>query len=492
MYPELSHFTKEHPLRSEDKMPSLNLFRAITTSLLLACTFSDSSHASPPLTSDLPPLSKVALLLDANTGETGEISLAARLQSLSLAKRSVRIQALIFTGDETGLKVAEILKQKKKQDPKMDIRIIVDAASNLGWQTQWMYYDLKMNHIEVEGYEALYQQGINEINPLKPLEVNMRYHDKMWIIDGEDETEGSAVVGGLNVANEYFRVPQDAKMRWRDQDVMIKGPIVKDVVNTFDNNFLALKKIKKKNIAINTDKTWKFWNKVVDKVGYIAPHFSSDKANQGALNFALGRELNLNWQPAKMWFIQNRPRLNESYILQEYLQLIKSASHAGGEIQIANAYFVPEPEIRQALKNAVKAGAQVTVLTNSLETNDLPPLTYASRYLFEELITAGIKIYEYAGQNYNEGTIHAKFAVFDRKISLVGSYNLDARSQKLNSETVLVFENTELSETLSDFFREKDLRKSTFITKEQAAHWHTPSGYDSLQMQLSNALTPLL
>jgi phosphatidylserine/phosphatidylglycerophosphate/cardiolipin synthase-like enzyme len=60
----------------------------------------------------------------------GAESFAARIQLLDEAKKSIRIQALIFSGDEWGLYIAEILKKKKAEG--LDVRIIVDAASNLG------------------------------------------------------------------------------------------------------------------------------------------------------------------------------------------------------------------------------------------------------------------------------------------------------------------------------------------------------------------------
>ncbi len=50
--------------------------------------------------------------------------------------------------------------------------------------------------------------------------------------------------------------------------------------------------------------------------------------------------------------------------------------------------------------------------------------------------------------NFLSGTIHAKYAVFDRLIPLIGSHNLDPRSEKLNSETAIVYESRPLSEWL--------------------------------------------
>lgn len=83
----------------------------------------------------------------------GEDSFGVRMDLLARARRTIRIQALIFTGDEAGLRVAEVLKQKKQQG--VDVGVIVDGVSNPSLQTQWMYFDLKQHGIEVEGYEAL-------------------------------------------------------------------------------------------------------------------------------------------------------------------------------------------------------------------------------------------------------------------------------------------------------------------------------------------------
>jgi len=171
----------------------------------------------------------------------GDDSFAARIQALKKADTSVRIQALIFTGDESGLYIAEILKEKKAQG--LDVRVIVDAMSNPGVQTQWMYFDLKQHGIEVEGYETFNLQWLNEMPVTshdaadETTDPNKRYHEKMWIIDGETD-HGVAVVGGLNIANEYFRIdPQNPSRYWRDQDVIVKGDVVKDMVTTFDRNF---------------------------------------------------------------------------------------------------------------------------------------------------------------------------------------------------------------------------------------------------------------
>ena len=437
--------------------------------------------------------SQIGLLSD------GQDSLSARIQTLLNAKRSVRIQALIFKSDESGRTIAEIIKRKKKAG--LDVRIIVDAFSNPDLPTQLMYYDFKQNGIEVEGYEALFLQWINEVSLKDPKQPDKRFHDKMWIIDGEDPVNGIAIVGGLNIANEYFRTGSDAEHLWRDQDFILKGAIVSDVTAAFDRNYEDQKNIKRsRSELLNTDIAWELWRKrIVAKFGKINIPFEPNPVASANVRKIIQRASlpRLRLEPAKARFFQNRPRYGETFIRQAYERLFNFSRK---ELLVVNAYFIPEEGVRNALKNAARRGVSVTVITNSPETNDLPEMAYASRYLYQELLAVNkepetrknggsFTIAEWNGHQYGEGTIHAKFAVADRTISLGGSYNLDARSELLNSETVIEYENERLSSELALRVLTQDLPKCKIITPEQAKKFHNPDkAPDKLKLLLWNGL----
>jgi len=431
-------------------------------------------------------------LFDVHSAETcriavlpnGDDSFAARIQALKKADTSVRIQALIFTGDESGLYITEILKGKKAQG--LDVRIIVDAMSNPGVQTQWMYFDLKQHGIEVEGYESFNLQWLNEM-PLathdaadKTTDPNKRYHEKMWIIDGETD-HGVAVVGGLNIANEYFRIdPQNPSRYWRDQDVIVKGDVVKDMVTTFDRNFEYFLKVKESRGIFNTNIYWEATRNLFRKTGKLhMNHVTDERLNENTRKLA-DKKLDLKYKGAKCRFFQNRPRFGETYIEQVYLKSIQGAEN---EVLIGNAYFVASPVLIQTVKDAARRCVKVVILTNSPETNDQPMLSIVGREYYDDILSVnneplvqsceggGVQIWEWQGRRTNateqtEGTIHAKFAVFDHRISIVGSYNIDPRSRALNSETAIVIENGDLSRQLADMFYENDLNFSRQITLE--------------------------
>jgi phosphatidylserine/phosphatidylglycerophosphate/cardiolipin synthase-like enzyme len=175
--------------------------------------------------------------------------------------------------------------------------------------------------------------------------------------------------------------------------------------------------------------------------------------------------------------------------MQAYLKLITSAKH---ELLIANAYFVPTPAIAAALMDAARRCVAIKLLTNSPETNDLPELSIVGRGYYRELLEinsspevrsceapdGGLQIWEWVGQSGNEpqrfGTMHSKFAVVDRRLSLVGSYNLDPRSERLNSETALVFEERQLAEKLARAIVDQDLDYSRQITRAEADGFADP------------------
>ena len=423
--------------------------------------------------------------------DTGEDSFALRLGILKRARSSIRIQALIFSGDESGLRVAQVLKEKRAQG--LDVRVIVDGLSNPALQTQWMLFDLKQHGIEVEGYEALGLQWINEIpipglmpnyDPARP---DKRFHEKLWLIDvGTPHAIG--VTGGLNIGNEYFRVdPGNPAAYWRDQDIAVRGPVLEDLAAAFDRSFDYLVGIKQSRGIFNTNLYWDATRKAMDTTGKLTVSYRTDPRLVARVAELEARPHSPEFRGATCRFFHHRPRFAESYILQAYLRLIESARK---ELLIANAYFVPTPAISAALKEAAARCVAITLVSNSPDTNDLPEISLVGRGHYVDLLSAnaqaaacpnadaGIHIYEWSGRAADDpvvqGTLHSKFAVVDRRTSLVGSYNLDPRSERLNGETALVFENAVLANRLARLLLQRDLRYSRPISASEAAGFADP------------------
>ena len=112
--------------------------------------------------------------------------------------------------------------------------------------------------------------------------------------------------------------------------------------------------------------------------------------------------------------------------------LAMSIAAARKSLFITNAYFIPDDNLIALLLNAASRGVDVRILTAGPRT-DVDVVRQAGRSRYEELMAAGIRIYE-----WQPSTLHAKTFVIDERWSTIGSINLDNRSLVLNDEATLM------------------------------------------------------
>ena len=141
-----------------------------------------------------------------------------------------------------------------------------------------------------------------------------------------------------------------------------------------------------------------------------------------------------------------------------YLTLISAITNAEKSVHLTNAYFVPDPQILQALLDAARRDVDVTLILPALSDSNL--VFHAGRSYYTELLAAGVKIYERGG-----GVLHSKTVVIDGVWSCIGSTNLDWRSFLHNDEVNAVILGPEFAQQMQAMF-ERDLAASTAITAE--------------------------
>ena len=136
--------------------------------------------------------------------------------------------------------------------------------------------------------------------------------------------------------------------------------------------------------------------------------------------------------------------------------LTYSIASARKTLYIANSYFVPDRAIREMLAAAARRGVDTRLLTVSAAT-DVKSTWYAGRAHYEELLRAGVRIFEYAPV-----MMHAKTLTMDGHWAAVGSMNADNRSLSFNEETVLMILDAQVTGTLERQFLD-DLAFATEI-----------------------------
>jgi cardiolipin synthase len=133
------------------------------------------------------------------------------------------------------------------------------------------------------------------------------------------------------------------------------------------------------------------------------------------------------------------------------------------EIVVTTPYYVPDESLQNALCTSAYRGVETTIVFPA--RNDSRFVGAASRSYYADLLTAGVKIYEYVG-----GLLHTKSLTLDGEVTLIGSANMDRRSFELNYENNILFYDTALTAALRARQQEY-IAQSKPVTSKEVAAW---------------------
>ncbi len=318
------------------------------------------------------------------------------LKEIAKAKNFVFIQTFIFRSDSAGKRFVEALVKKVQEGVKVYL-----LYENLGYA---MSRKVK-KRMEDSGI------CLGEFTPARfnKLQFNFRNHRKLVAIDGD-----VCFHGGVNIGDEYLGLnPSIGK--WRDTNVMIKGPAV---------NLSCLHFIK----------DWTYSQKKSIDVDFPE----------------IEKEGNTN-----IFILNSAPMGDRSEVLLQHLELINNATE---RLWISNPYLVPPQSIVDALMVAAIRGVDVRILVP--EKSDNPFVSLTAELYIDRLVRNGVKVFK-----YNEGMLHNKILLADECMALVGSVNFDYRSMYINFENGIATCDETFLKDLELMLRE-DFTKSTEVGKQ--------------------------
>lgn len=176
--------------------------------------------------------------------------------------------------------------------------------------------------------------------------------------------------------------------------------------------------------------------------------------------------------------IASGPGFPEDLIHQSLLTAIYSARE---QLIMTTPYFVPSDDLLHAICNAALRGVDVSLIVP--KDNDSIMVAWASRSFFSELLSAGVKIYQ-----FENDLLHTKSVLIDGQLSLVGTVNLDMRSLWLNFEITLVIDD-------QDFGNELHCVQSDYIARSKLLDpeiWANRAWWRRICERLFYFLSPLL
>jgi cardiolipin synthase len=159
---------------------------------------------------------------------------------------------------------------------------------------------------------------------------------------------------------------------------------------------------------------------------------------------------------------------------------VAAIHEAKQRVWLATPYFVPGEAAMMALTSAALSGLDVRVMVP--RRSDSLVVTLAARSYFDELMAAGVRVYEYGPR-----MLHTKALVVDEDLAMVGSANFDERSFSLNFEVAMLFHDARIAGELARHF-EGDLASAPRVRADRAQ----PLWSARLPEALARLMSPVL
>jgi cardiolipin synthase len=319
----------------------------------------------------------------------GSEAFPVMLDLIGSATKSVWFENFIFAGDATGQRFARALGKAVRRG--VEVRVLYDPVGTMMVKGGSIASALAAEKVTARAFRP-----VSLLKPWTWPRLRHRDHRKTMVVDSE-----VAVVGGLCISDNWVGHDEGGH-NWRDTALLVRGALVGDVEIAFDM----------------------MWKRAA---GEEAP--PAMVVTEAAPPVPCGM------------VAADRPGAHRVALVYIWL-----AQHAQRTLEITDAYLVtPEPVVA-AFEAAAKRGVEVQFL---LPGNNNHPLAAASaRRRYARLMAAGACIHEWCGM-----MVHAKTAVADSEIVLVGSSNLDPLSMTRNYELNLLLADAATGQVMSEMFR---------------------------------------
>ncbi len=318
----------------------------------------------------------------------GDEAYPRMLAAIRSAKRHIHLQSYIIGNDSVSREFMSALAAKAAEG--VQVRLLYDRFGS----TRALFGGLFLKARKLPGFKV---SGWTQANLLKrQFQINLRNHRKTLIVDGK-----IGFFGGINLHDE--NITRSGKLPIRDYHFQAEGPVVQELQYSFLRDWYFI--TEESPAALLTEEYF--------------PHAEP----AGTVTARL---------------ISTGPSTIEDVAIESFFNSIVLAKK---QILAVTPYFVPPVDILRALRSAALRGVDVRLVVPKKNNHFYAGL--ASRALYEDLLLAGVHIFE-----RHPPFMHAKALIVDGEFALVGTANLDVRSLSLNYETCLAVYSEKFADTM--------------------------------------------
>ena len=362
--------------------------------------------------------------------DTPESIMRSIIHDINQAEKSINMVFYIWSAK--GLVKDVIQALIKAQQRGVAIHILLDSVGSRPFLKSTECQAMRDNGIELTEtlHVNLFRMFFNRID--------LRQHRKIIVIDNQISYTGS-----MNMVDPKFFKKNSNVGEWIDIMVRINGPV---------------------SAVLNGLHAWDWEIETAAKLPLEEPDcplLPLEQNNSHAVQI-----------------LATGPCFPDDLMSQSLAIAIFSARKS---IVITSPYFVPSHNIAEALRIAALRGVEVSIILP--KENDSLMVHWASRTFFDDLLAAGVKIY-----NFNKGLLHTKSMLIDNRLALVGTVNMDMRSFLLNFEVTMVVEDPAFANEIS-LLHEGYIKNAELV---DYVTWSTRSVYQRIIEKLFFLFSPLL
>ncbi|CRF45155.1 phospholipase D family protein [Helicobacter heilmannii] len=414
--------------------------------------------------------------------QDGDKALLQRIALIRLATRNIDIQTYIYKNDiSSRVMMSELYKAANRG---VKVRLLIDDNGLDSDMSDIIMLNTHPN-IDVKIFNPYHvrNKGLRYLEMMACYDrIKKRMHNKIFIVDNV-----ALVIGGRNIADVYF--DNDLDENFLDTDALFLGAVSLKAKQSFleywnfkgaipANLLPSHRKLKKyaKTYAKSLSKLLLGEQSTYDKEVQAFIQKFINKQNKGYL----GRAYFIADRPEKIYALNPTSPINHA--LQEILK------HTTNSLYIASSYLIPGPALLKTFQQKLSEGLELSILTNSLASTDAIVVYGAWERYAKKLVKAGANVYETKSElshyiKYTrkggvrfkikgrlKNSLHSKILIFDSQLTWIGSFNLDARSAQINTESVVVFDNPGFALYLQRRMQEQMRGSWHLILEKHALH----------------------
>ena len=440
-----------------------------------------------------------------------ELAFSSRMTLIKAAQKTLDIQYYAIFADDTTERMFEALREAAGRGVR--IRILLDDFNTSGKNAQVLKlafeknFELRLFNPLPGGRGSMVMRILSNLKDAARMQRRM--HNKIFVADN-----AVAITGGRNLGETYFG--QSPGTNFVDIDVLAAGRIARDLSASFDqywNNPLAypvqslmtaeeIERLKPQPAGANPGKLNLEDPATLAATTQAAVAASNASAASSLPDSADLRLLTWTWAPSVLLVDKPSKIAADADTVGESQDttvdgLLQLMSQAKGNLLIVSPYFVPGERMMNQFSDLRRRG--VRVLTNSLASNDAPAAHVGYARYRKALLDMGIELYEMRAEQEgsfssfgssalsggstggstsgSRASLHSKVVVMDDRLLVVGSMNLDLRSQLQNSEVAIVIRSRAISAEATRLI-EPTLANGAYRVELQDGQllWRAPQG----------------